>query len=219
MRDKNNLIDEYLLQLHGPLEAPWKKVEEALINDDLLGINIGVTEGLILSFLVKALNVKSVLEIGTQYGYSTLWFLKNLPVDGQLISIEKNEIHYQKATEHIQDHRCTLLKGDAQTLLQTELKEHSFDLIFIDANKKAYPQYLKYAKEHVVEGGLIVGDNTFLMNTVFQSSDPRGVDPKLIDAMREFNRDLFSDRRFVSCIFPTSEGMSIGFKLKLGQSR
>lgn len=212
MRDKHNVIDDYLLQLHGPLESQWTRVEEALKKDDLLGINIGVTEGLILSFFVKALNVKSVLEIGTQYGYSTLWFLKHLPPEGQLISIEKNEVHHQKATEHVQDPRCTLLKGDAQVLLETELKDHQFDLIFIDANKKAYPKYLKYAKEHVAEGGLIVGDNTFLMNSVFESSDVTTIDPKLVNAMREFNRDLFADTRFVSCILPTSEGMSIGFK-------
>lgn len=212
MRDKNNVIDDYLLQLHGPLESQFTDVEEALKKDNLLGINIGLTEGLILAFFVKALNIKSVLEIGTQYGYSTLWFLKNLPQDGRLVSIEKNEVHHKKATEHVQDSRCTLLKGDAQVLLETDLRNHQFDLIFIDANKKAYPKYLQYAKEHVAEGGLIVGDNTFLMNSVFASSAMATVDPKLVSAMREFNRDLFADSRFVSCILPTSEGMSIGFK-------
>lgn len=213
MRDKSSRIDEYLLQLHGPLDANWTRVEEALEKDDLLGINIGLTEGLFLSFLVKALKIKTVLEIGTQYGYSTLWFLKHLAQDGRIISIEKNEIHHKKAKEHVVDERCTLLLGDAQILLQTELNEHEFDLIFIDANKKAYPQYLAYAKEHVSKGGLIVGDNTFLMNSVFaDSSGEQRIDPKLTKAMREFNKELFSDSRFVSCIVPTTEGMTIGLK-------
>lgn len=215
MREKNTSVDDYLLHLNGELAPQLKKVEQQLAEDDLLGINIGRTEGTILSFLVQAFNVRSILEIGTQYGYSTLWFLENLPENGRLVSIEKNEVHFNKASLNIQDKRCHLICGDAQKVLFEDLANDSFDLIFIDANKKAYPRYLHYAKDHVRSGGLIIGDNTFLMNSVFESAPvlPK-IDTKLVEAMREFNRNLFSDPRFVSCILPTSEGLTIGYKKK-----
>lgn len=211
MRDKVRSVDNYLLELAGPLEAGMERIEQQLKKDDLFGINIGVTEGVILAFLVKAFNVRSVLEIGTQYGYSTLWLLKNLPADGTLTSIEKDPQHFSQAKENIQDSRCTLMNGDAKTILLEDLKYAKFDMIFIDANKKAYPEYLKYAKEHLREGGLIVGDNTFMMNSVFKETTDSKVDKSLTEAMRLFNREIFADSRFTSCILPTNEGLTVAF--------
>lgn len=211
MRDKINPIDTYLLELTGPLDASFQEVERQLKRDDLFGINIGVTEGVILAFFVAAFQVKSVLEIGTQYGYSTKWFLKNLPQDGTLITLEKNEGHFRQASENLNDPRCTIMCGDAKSILSGQLAQKKFDLIFIDANKKAYPDYLRYAKDHVTSGGLIIGDNTFMKNSVFSDAGETKVDPQLTEAMRLFNREMFSDSRFVSCIFPTTEGLTVAY--------
>lgn len=213
MRTEINPIDNYVISLQGPLPAIFTQIEDQLKADGLFGINIGITEGKFLSFLVKAFGVRSILEIGTQYGYSTQWFLKNLPQDGSLTTIEKDETHYEKAKANVQDSRCHLLCGDAQVILHEQLKDKTFDLIFIDANKKAYPEYLKYAREHVSAKGLIVGDNTFMKGSVFENAKSTGVDPKLTEAMRVFNREIFSDSRFTSCIVPTAEGMTIAYKL------
>jgi predicted O-methyltransferase YrrM len=209
MRDNTNSVDNYLVELTGPLDAAMGRVEEQLRKDDLFGINIGVTEGVILSFLVKAFKVRSILEIGTQYGYSTLWLLKNLPSQGTLVSIEKDPKHFSQSQENIKDPRCTLIHGDAKAILLENLKSSKFDLIFIDANKKAYPEYLKYAKEHINEGGLIIGDNTFMLNSVFKETTGSKVDKSLTEAMRLFNREIFSDSRFTSCILPTTEGLTV----------
>lgn len=209
MRDKTNYVDNYLVELTGPVDPAMGRIEEQLKKDDLLGINIGVTEGVILSFLVKAFNVRSILEIGTQYGYSTLWLLKNLPSHGTLVSIEKDSKHFSQAQENIKDPRCTLMHGDAKTILIEELKTAKFDLIFIDANKKAYPEYLKYAKEHINEGGLIIGDNTFMLGSVFKETTASKVDKSLTEAMRLFNKEIFTDSRFTSCILPTGEGLTV----------
>ncbi len=212
MRENFDPISHYVQVLQAPLPPIFGDIEDQLKADDMYGINIGVTEGTILAFLVKAFRVRSILEIGTQYGYSAHWFLKNLPADGTLITLEKNPAHYLKAVANVTDKRCTLLCGDAQMILADELKDKSFDLIFIDANKKAYPEYLRYAREHVNMGGLIIGDNTFMKKSVFADAGDTGVDPKLTEAMRTFNREIFSDNQFTSCIVPTSEGMTIAYR-------
>lgn len=212
MRADTNPIDTYLLSINAPLPSVFGQIEERLKKDDLWGINIGATEGMFLAFLVKAFRVRSILEIGTQYGYSTQWFLKNLPADGELVTLEKDPAHHETAKTHVQDTRCTLLCGDAQVLLKEKLQDRSFDLIFIDANKKAYPEYLSYAREHINSGGLIVGDNTFMMGSVFPGAQTT-VDPKLTEAMRTFNHEIFADSRFTSCIVPTAEGMTIAYKI------
>lgn len=214
MREKSNSVDNYILELYGPIEERFEKIEKDLKKENLFGINIGPAEGIILSFLMRTHNVQTVLEIGTQYGYSTLWLLQYLPQNGKLVSIEKNPIHYQKAKDHIRDDRCTFFCDDAKNVLKNQLANESFDLVFIDANKKSYPQYLEYAKEHVPVGGLIVGDNTFLMNSVFAENGDHRIDPSLVQAMRRFNQELFSDNRFASCIIPTKEGLTIGYKLR-----
>lgn len=214
MREKTTSVDNYLLELGGPLTPKLLDIQSQLEEDGLLGINIGVTEGTLLAFLTKAFHVQSVLEIGTQYGYSTTWFLQNLSPSATIVSIEKNEEHFFKAKNNINDSRCQLILGDAKKILSEQLQSSAFDLVFIDANKKSYPNYLNYAKEHVNVGGLIVGDNSFLMNSVFAEPTDSKVDASLIEAMRLFNRELFSDSRFVSCIIPTTEGLTVGYKIK-----
>lgn len=213
MRKDENPIDNYVLSLTGSLlPEAFTHIESELKKDDLFGINIGVTEGVLLAFLVKAFKVRSILEIGTQYGYSTQWFLKNLAQDGTLITLEKNPDHHAKAKTLVQDGRCTFHCGDAQVILKEQLQNKTFDLIFIDANKKAYPEYLRYAREHINTGGLIIGDNTFMTGSVFADAKTT-VDPKLTEAMRTFNREIFADARFTSCIVPTAEGMTIAYKM------
>ncbi|MCC6138556.1 MAG: class I SAM-dependent methyltransferase [Bdellovibrionaceae bacterium] len=143
MRQKQTPVDNYLLELRGPLDPALLAIEQQLERDNLLGINIGVAEGTILAFFMKAFDVQSVLEIGTQYGYSTTWFLQNMKSTAKIISIEKNETHFAQAQKNILDERCTLICGDAKKVLSEQLQNHIFDLIFIDANKKAYPDYLR----------------------------------------------------------------------------
>lgn len=213
MRDKQRLIDEYIKELNGPPGPAFVEIERQLKQDGIYGINIGITEGTLLAFLVRAFKVKSILEVGTQYGYSTMWFLKNLPQDGKLVTLEKNQVHYEQARQNIKDPRCTLLCGDARILMAGTLEDQTFDLIFIDANKKAYPDYLSFAKDHVNPGGLIIGDNTFMKDSVFPGAIESKVDTALTKAMRTFNQEIFNDKRFESCIVPTGEGLTIGYRI------
>jgi predicted O-methyltransferase YrrM len=210
MRSPKDLIADYIQSLKGDLSPELKKIGEQLVQDKKWGINIGSAEGHILQFLIRSFRVKTILEIGTQYGYSTQWMLEALPVEGSICTLEKDEAHHAMAKSLVRDSRVTFMAGDAVDILQS-LDGRKFDLIFIDANKKAYPVYLDWALKHVPSGGLIVGDNTFLFGQVYaEEPDPQKND--LRKAMHQFNQRLLSDPQFFSCLLPTSEGLTIAIK-------
>lgn len=211
MRSSNDLISQYVESLQRPRSQVLQTIEKQLRQDDKWGINIGPVEGQILQFLIKTHRLRHVLEIGTQYGYSTQWMLEALPAQGTLISLEKDPEHHRLASSFVQDARARLLLGDARELLKT-LDAQKFDLIFIDANKKAYPEYLAWAESHVSSGGLIIGDNTFLFGDVFHSEAPEGSQRGLWQAMRLFNERLLQNPEFEACIVPTAEGLTVAVK-------
>ncbi len=204
-------ITDYVQSLLPPKSATLLRMEEILKKDEKWGINIGAVEGHLLQFLIRSFQIENVLEIGTQYGYSTQWMLEALPAHGSMVTLEKDPEHFKVATSLIADARCRFELGDARELLQKKQND-IFDLIFIDANKKAYPDYLAWAMEHVTSGGLIIGDNTFLFGQVFIGAQAEGSQRSLQSAMRQFNETLMKDPRFHACIIPTSEGLTVACK-------
>ena len=90
------------------------------------------------------------------------------------------------------------------------LREHrgKVDMVFIDAEKTGYPDYLEWAEQKLPAGGLLVADNTFLFDTVYMEA-PEG-EAKMWLAMRQFNAALAE--RFEAIILPTAEGLSIALK-------
>ncbi|AMP05522.1 mycolic acid cyclopropane synthetase family protein [Collimonas pratensis] len=170
-------------------------------------------EGKIIHVLLKMINAKTVLEIGTLGGYSATWIARALPDDGKLVCIEKSEEHYLIAKQNFdsitEGKKINLLKGDAKEILQNF--DSSFDAIFIDANKSAYPYYLEQASRLLRKNGLIIADNTFLFGQVY---DPaiNGDKEKIVGAMREFNKQISDSARFTSVILPTDDGLTIAIK-------
>jgi predicted O-methyltransferase YrrM len=213
MRSSKDPINQYVESLTPPLSPTLLKIAGQLQIDQKWGINIGASEGRILQFFISSFQVKKILEIGTQYGYSTQWMLEALPSDGTLTTLEKDPLHYQMAQSFIQDPRCQFLLGDARQLLST-LESETYDLIFIDANKKAYPDYLEWSEKHLRVGGLIIGDNTFLSGKVFAEEQAGPQQVGMQNAMRLFNERLMKNSSMKACIIPTAEGLTVACKIK-----
>jgi caffeoyl-CoA O-methyltransferase len=85
-------------------------------------------------------------------------------------------------------------------------------MVFIDANKSAYLEYLDWAINNTTRGGLIVGDNTFLFGGVYGESRNERSSQNQIKVMKEFNRRLADQTIFESCLIPTSEGLTVGIR-------
>ncbi|MBY0355760.1 MAG: class I SAM-dependent methyltransferase, partial [Rickettsiales bacterium] len=147
-------------------------------------------------------------------GYSTLWLARALPSHGQLITIEADDHHAQMAQGFFEQSEChsriTLLKGRALEQLP-HLTNQRFDLVFIDAQKSEYLDYLQCVEPMIRVGGLIIGDNSLLFGAVHAEPQQR-VSAAATHAMRAFNKHLSDTTFYDAILLPTSEGLTIARK-------
>jgi len=140
-----------------------------------------------------------------------------LPAEGHLYTLEKNPDNHAVASRFFAKsaHRSKIsaLCGDGADLMKKLVVKGPFDMVFIDANKLAYVDYLNWAEAQVRPGGLIVGDNSFLFGSLWGESRDPDVKPKTIEVMREFNRRLADPKKYNSTLIPTLEGMTVAQKL------
>ena len=203
---------DYIRQTFAPETEQLKKTRAASLD----AISIYPEEGKFLQLLIKLGQVKKIVEIGTLNGYSTQWMADALPDDGHIWTIEKDEKRAAVAATNLSAltlSSVTLLKGDALTLLPTIEPHAPFDMVFIDADKLNYLHYLDWAEKNVRKGGIIVGDNTFLLDAVWKDEAIERVRETARNAMRDFNRRLADPQKYHSIMLPTEEGMTVGVKL------
>jgi predicted O-methyltransferase YrrM len=201
--------------VHEPVELEW--IRERVLAADW-PIHIAPEEGRLLQFLIRLGGFKKIVEIGTHAGYSTLWMAMALPEDGHIFTIERDKNRIQMTREtflHFEQYKSqiTLLEGKALDMLKTIESEGSFDMVFIDADKLNYANYLNWAERHVRVGGLIIGDNTFLSGAVYGEATTQRISPSALKSVHEFNQRLGDQSRYSSVMLPTKEGWTMGSKL------
>lgn len=195
-------IDAYVAGLYAPpdeaLTAALRESERA----GLPSINVSASEGKLLQMLVEISGARRVLEIGTLGGYSAIHFARALPEDGALISLELDERYAGVARRNVEraglSNKVEIREGDARDALAgiIENGEDPFDLIFIDADKEGYPEYLDWSLRLSRSGTLILGDNAIREGSVM---DPDDLSSR---AMREFNEKLAKDPHLSALILP-----------------
>ena len=209
--------EKYLNEVFGLHDAELDALRARMIADGKDELSLAGNEARILQFLIRGFRVRSVVEFGTLYGHSALAMAKALPVDGQVITLESDSRHFAQAMENFKQSpfqsRITALKGDALLLMNALSTQGPFDMVFIDANKTAYLDYLNWADANVRTGGLIVGDNTFLWGGVWGDSRNVKVGPTQVETMGEFNRRLADPLKYNSILIPTVEGLTVAQKL------
>ncbi len=195
-------IDDHVAGLFAP---PDEALEEALRGSERAGlpsINVSATEGKLLQMLVEISGTRRILEIGTLGGYSAIHFARALPDGGRLLSLELDENHAAVARRNVEraglSERVEVRVGDARQSLRklVEDGEGPFDLIFIDADKEGYPEYLDWSLRLSRPGTLILGDNAIREGSVMDPDDSSS------RAMREFNEKLAEDPRLSAIVLP-----------------
>jgi len=135
---------------------------------------IGPVKGRLLADIVRNSGVKMVLEIGTYIGYSAILMAKALPEDGKVVTIEIDPKSVAQALCNIQKTKCInkieIRVGDAGIVIPGIREE--FDVIFIDADKSRYLEYLKLSEKKLKRGGIVFTDNV----KVFASDMPDFLD-------------------------------------------
>jgi len=126
--------------------------------------------GMFYDILLKSINAKNILEIGTSVGYSGLWFadavISNNQSNGQIITIDREKFKIDSATRNFEEagvgSRIKIREGEARKILheiKEEFSENYFDFIFIDADKESYIEYFDLCLPLVRKGGIIGADN------------------------------------------------------------
>ena len=209
----------YIRELYASEDTLLKNIRNECLLDNR-PITINSEEGKFLQFLVKACNVNTIVEVGMLYGYSTVWLARSLPDNGKIYTIDREEYNAKLARKNFDKlennlgNKIEILLGDAQEKLEYLISKNiQCDMIFIDADKSNYINYLKLSEKLVKKGGLIVADNTFLSGAVYLDYLPERVRITAQKNMREFNKELSNPSKYQSIMLNTEEGLSIALKL------
>jgi predicted O-methyltransferase YrrM len=190
-------VDRYITDLFAPSDPALDAALQTSAEGGLPAINVAPNQGKMLALLAQLGGAKSILEIGTLGGYSTIWLARALPAGGRLITLEADPAHAEVARANITraglSEVVELRLGPAlDTLPQIAAEGRGpFDLIFIDADKPAYPDYLAWALKLSRRGSLIIADNIVRNGGVI---DPAHADPRVHGA-RRFNELLAAEPR------------------------
>ncbi|MFW5934163.1 MAG: O-methyltransferase [Actinomycetota bacterium] len=193
-------VDEYLEGLFGPSDPVLDEVLERCRAAGLPPIQVSATHGRLLHVLALARGAASILEIGTLGGYSTIWLARALPPGGRLISLEYEPRHAEVARENLTlaglSDVVEVRVGRGLELLDelVSARTRPFDLVFIDADKAAYAQYLTSVLRLTRPGTLIVADNVVRKGEVVHEP----VNDESVAGLQRFNAALAGDERLAA---------------------
>ncbi len=175
-------VDRYLTDVFLPPDPELEATLRASAEAGLPPINVSPTQGKLLQLLARIQGARTILEIGTLGGYSTIWLARALPAGGRLVTLEAEPKHAAVARANVARaglaDRVELRLGPALETLP-RLAAEGFgpvDLCFIDADKPSNPDYFRWALRLARAGGLIVVDNVVRGGAVVDAgSDDAGV--------------------------------------------
>jgi predicted O-methyltransferase YrrM len=190
----------YLEPEDEPLRAARARSEEADIPA------VPHETGVLLRFLARLISARHVVEVGSGGGYSGLWLLGGMERRGSLTTIEIDPDHQALAQRayaeagHL-DHVRSIL-GPAAAVLP-KLADATYDLVFLDAVKAEYPEYLDHARRLLRPGGVLVADNALWHGRVADGE----VGDEDTDGLRAFNDAVRDDRAFSPILLPVGDGV------------
>jgi predicted O-methyltransferase YrrM len=175
-----NAMDEFLASRLLTPDAALDAALQASAAAGLPAINVAPNQGKLLHLLAKLRGARRILELGTLGGYSTIWLARALPSDGRLISLEANPDHAKVARANIEHAGLSgivsIVIGAAVQTLERFVTDgvEPFDMIFLDADKKSYPEYLRLSLQLSRPGTVIVADNVIRRGEIadLASTDP-----------------------------------------------
>ncbi len=173
---------------------------------------IGPAGGATLRFIAAAINAKTVVEIGTGCGTSGIWLLRGMRSDAVLTSVDAEPEHQRLARKAFTEagfaaNRYRLISGKALDVLP-RLTDGAYDMVFCDADKQEYPDYLAAALRLLRAGGVVAFDNALSGGRV---ADPSWTDP-VTEAIREVGEQVRQDERLVPVLLPVGDGLLAAVK-------
>lgn len=196
-------LDEYAASLYPNDDDLLRRLPGEAESEGLPAIHIPDEVGRLLQVLILASGARRILELGTLFGYSSIWMARTLPAGGRILSLEAVPKHAELSRRNLETAglaaKVEVKVGPALETLPT-LEGSTFDFIFIDADKSNYPNYLDWALRLAHPGTVIAADNTWRQGEVVSGAD------ETARAMAEFNRRVAAEPRLTSTLIPARGG-------------
>ena len=173
---------------------------------------VGPAVGRVFFQLARLMGARTVFEMGSAIGYSTIWWARAVGAGGRVIYTDGNPKNAESARRNFESagvaDRIQVRVGDALELLSEE-KPESFDIIFSDVDKEDYPKVFRLAVPRVRKGGLFITDNALWSGRVAEA----GKGEKTTEAIKEFNSLLYGSKEVFTTILPLRDGVAVAIKL------
>jgi predicted O-methyltransferase YrrM len=184
-------------------------------------VPVGPATGAALRFIAAAIGARSVVEIGTGCGTSGIWLLRGMRPGGVLTSVDIEPEHQRLARKAFvaagfASSRYRLISGRALEVLP-RLADGAYDMVFCDADKQEYPDYLVAALRLLRPGGVVAFDNALWHSRIVDAlwrerADDSAADDPDTAAVRELCEQVKSDERLVPLLLPLGDGLLAGVK-------
>jgi caffeoyl-CoA O-methyltransferase len=201
-------VDDYLYSML-PKREPVLTEMEDYATDHKIPI-VGPAVARVLQQLAMMINARSVFELGSAIGYSTIWWAQAVGEKGRVFYTDSNKKNAERARGYFVRagvaNRIQIHTGDALELLSEQKQE--FDVIFNDVDKEDYPRVLRLVLPRLRKGGLFITDNVLWSGRVAEKN-PKDAHTK---AILEFNRKLYDAPEFYTTILPIRDGLAVAIK-------
>jgi len=200
-------VDDYLYSLLPARDAVLAEMEQEATKRKIP--IVGPAVGRVLHQLAVVSNAKSVFELGSAIGYSTIWWARAVGESGQVVYTDGDRKNASEAGGYFQragvSKQISVKVGDALELLSEE--KGQFDIIFNDVDKEDYPRVFRLAIPKLRKGGLFITDNVLWSGRVAQNSPDAET-----KAILEFNRLLYESEELFTTILPIRDGLAVAVK-------
>ena len=201
-------VDDYLYSMLPQRDEVLAEMEEYAGKHNIPIVGPAVAR--VLHQLALTINAKTVFELGSAIGYSTIWWARAVGEKGCVIYTDGDAKNTERARRYFEragvSNAITLHTGDALEVLSEQKQQ--FDIIFSDVDKEDYPRVLRLVSPRLRRGGLFITDNVLWSGRVAQKN-PKDPTTK---AILEFNRLLYNSGEFFTTILPIRDGLAVALK-------
>ena len=201
-------VDDYLYSMLPKRDEVLVEMEDYASKHDVPIVGPAVAR--VLQQLALTINAKTVFELGSAIGYSTIWWAQAVGEKGRVIYTDGDPKNAERARGYFAragvSNRITLHTGDALEVLSEQKQQ--YDIIFNDVDKEDYPRVLRLVSSRLRKGGLFITDNVLWSGRVAEKN-PKTAQTK---AIMEFNRLLYNSTDFFTTILPIRDGLAVALK-------
>jgi len=201
-------VDDYIYSMLPKRDEVLAEMEDYATEHEIPIVGPAVAR--VLQQLALVINARTVFELGSAIGYSTIWWAQAVGDQARVIYTDGDSKNTERARGYFQragvSNRITLHTGDALEYLSEQKQE--FDIIFNDVDKEDYPRVLRLVAPRLRKGGLFITDNVLWSGRVAEKN-PTDARTK---AILEFNRKLYDTKEFYTTLLPIRDGLAVALK-------